>query len=193
MRMARSCWSKGSKTEVLYSSVVPAGYVLRARRESDDTRLVQIENRAAELFRAHGYPQVSDHPIPDAAYLRGLIDGKQVWVVADAGDQAVGFAFASSVAGYLHLAELSVDPAHGRKGIGRALVQAIIDAARRQSARGVSLTTFRDVPFNQPYYARLGFFELPVVEAPPALAGLLAEELPEDVDIAKRVLMVHDC
>ncbi|MBX3577764.1 MAG: GNAT family N-acetyltransferase [Rhizobiaceae bacterium] len=172
---------------------MPAGYSIRPRRQDDDPALVLVENRAAALFRAHGYPEVSDNPIPDVAFLARLFAGQQVWVAADGADRPVGFAVAGPLAGFLHLRELSVDPAHGRRGIGRALVGAVLAAARAAGLAGVSLTTFRDVPFNQPFYARLGFAERHPGDAPDALCRQLAAEVPDGVDPARRLLMVRAC
>ena len=169
----------------------PVGYSIRRRRPDDDAALLRIENRAAQLFRAHDYPQVADAPIPDVAWLRQMIAGQEVWVAVDGSDAAVGFAVAGEAAGFLHLRELSVDPAHGRKGIGRALVLAVHGAARAAGLAGTSLTTFRDVPFNAPFYAGLGFSELPPSQAPDSLARVLLAEVPEGVPAEKRVLMIR--
>lgn len=171
-------------------AALPAGYSLRRRRSGDDPALLLIENRAAELFRAHGYASVADAPIPDVAWLRRLFDGQHVWLAVDGADAPVGFAVAGEASGFLHLRELSVDPEHGRKGLGRALVRAVHDAARAAGLAGTSLTTFRDVPFNAPFYARLGFVELPLSEAPERLVELFHAEVPEGVASADRILMI---
>lgn len=168
----------------------PSGYSIRPRKSADDEQLVRVENAASELFRTHGYPEVADHGL-DVAALRRLIDGRHVWVAAAFDDRPVGFAVASPIADHLHLAELSVDPVHGRQGLGRALVETVTEAATQQGLAGVSLTTFRDLSFNQPYYEKLGFRELAVDQADPRLAARLSAELPAGVDISSRVLMVR--
>ncbi len=172
-------------------SALPAGYRLRQLEPEDRETLVEVENRAAALFRLHGYPQVADSPIPDAAFLDALFAGAEVIVCAGPDARPVGFAVARPVAGWLHLAELSVDPAHGRKGLGRALVAAVIASAGETGLAGVSLTTFRDVPFNAPFYATMGFAEAWRADAPAALADLLVREVPDGVDIGSRVLMLR--
>lgn len=172
-------------------TTAPVGYSIRRRRPEDDAALVQVENRAAQLFRAHGYAGVADAPIPDVAWLREMIGGQDVWVAADGSDVPVGFAVAGEAAGFLHLRELSVDPAHGRQGIGRALVLAVHAAAKAAGLAGTSLTTFRNVPFNAPFYAGLGFCELPPSEAPARLAGIFLAEVPEGVPAEERVLMIR--
>ena len=59
--------------------------------------------------------------------------------------------------GRQHLEQLSVLPAQGRRGIGGALVAAALEEARWAGYDEMSLCTYRDVPWNGPFYARLGF------------------------------------
>ncbi|WP_274626426.1 GNAT family N-acetyltransferase [Arvimicrobium flavum] len=165
-------------------------YHIRPRRESDDDRLAGVETRAAALFSAHGHPEVGNAPASDASSIRTLTDGCDVWVAADRDDAPVGFAVAYQLGGHLHLKELSVDPAHGRRGIGARLVGCVRDAARRRGLPAVSLTTYRDVPFNQPYYERLGFRELPLHEAADELVRCFHREVPPGSSPQSRVLLV---
>lgn len=67
-------------------------------------------------------------------------------------------------------------PAHGRKGLGTALVTRIVDLARRRGAPALYLTTFAHVPWNAPFYARLGFSPVPEDRQPQAIRETLAEE-----------------
>ena len=53
--------------------------------------------------------------------------------------------------------ELSVDLAWQGKGIGRQLIARAADHARKVGLTSLTLTTFRDVPWNAPFYAKLGF------------------------------------
>src|SRR5690606_39828156 len=69
---------------------------------------------------------------------------------------------------------------HGRRGIGTALVGHVIDVAARGLYPGVTLTTFRDVPFNAPFYARFGFGELALEAAAGELRAAFHREVPED-------------
>lgn len=171
---------------------MPPGYRIRARREEDDAALLGVENRAAALFRDHGYPALADNPLADVGALRRLFAGNRVWTAADSeGDAPVGCAVAGPLAGFLHLHELSVDPVHGRRGVGAALVGAVVEAARDAGLEGVSLSTFRFVPFNRPFYERLGFCELAPGDAPPALRDVFLREVPQGIDMKDRLLMVR--
>lgn len=170
---------------------MPDGYLIRMRLPSDDSVLVEVENRAAELFRDHGFPDVADALTPDVAFLRTMMAEQKVWVAADETDRPVGFAVAGAIDGYLHLRELSVDPAYGRKGLGTALVEAVMTEAQASNFAGTSLTTFRDVPFNAPFYARIGFTIMPLDTATAALKAQVLSELPTGIDPGSRVLMVR--
>jgi GNAT superfamily N-acetyltransferase len=75
-----------------------------------------------------------------------------------------------------HIDQVSVRPAHGRQGIGRRLISRVEDWGRDQSLRGTTLTTFRHVPWNAPYYRRLGYRELAPSEAGPGLQAVLRHE-----------------
>jgi GNAT superfamily N-acetyltransferase len=56
-----------------------------------------------------------------------------------------------------HIWQLAVHPDHGRRGYGRALVGAVSEWARLHQFEAVTLTTYRDVPWNGPFYKSLGF------------------------------------
>ena len=170
---------------------LPAGYAIRERRAQDDAALLRIENRAAELFRAHGYPEIADNPFASVEDFRAMMQGHETWVTVDGSDIPVGYAVAGPLGAHFHLRELSVDPGHGRKGLGAALVRTVVAAAASRGAAGVSLTTFRDVPFNMPFYEKLGFAEIALDDAPPALRDAFRRELPPGMDPAPRVLMLR--
>lgn len=172
-------------------SKLPDGYRIRMRVAVDDPALVDVENRASELFRDHGLPDVADASVPDVAVLRVMMAGQKVWVAVDATEYPVGFAVAGAIDGYLHLRELSVDPAHGRKGLGAALVETVVAEAGTGNYAGTSLTTFRDLPFNAPFYARLGFAVMPLDAAPAALKAQFLSEMPPGIDPGARVLMLR--
>ncbi|MEX0954807.1 MAG: GNAT family N-acetyltransferase [Rhizobiaceae bacterium] len=148
------------------------------------------ENAACRLFGDHGYPELADDGFPDVASFREMIGDGAVFVAVEAGAAPVGYAVARRLGSWSHLRELAVHPDHGRKGMGRALVGAVVAAARKTGRSGVSLTTFRTVPFNRPFYATLGFRELPLADAPELLAEAFRREVPSGIDPADRLLML---
>jgi GNAT superfamily N-acetyltransferase len=75
------------------------------------------------------------------------------------GAEPVGFAHVLERGDEAHLEQLSVLPAVGRRGHGRALVRAALEEAGRRGHGRVTLRTYVDVPWNAPFYAALGFTE----------------------------------
>jgi GNAT superfamily N-acetyltransferase len=81
-------------------------------------------------------------------------------VVLVSGDPPVGLARVDALAGGAHLEQLSVHPDHTRRGIGRALLQAACRWAATNGYDHITLATYRDVPWNGPFYASEGFSEV---------------------------------
>ncbi len=65
----------------------------------------------------------------------------------------------------------------------------IQDRAIHPELSAVTLTTFRDIPWNAPLYARLGFRELSTDRLSPVLAALVREEAERGLESARRVVM----
>ena len=72
----------------------------------------------------------------------------------------IGFAVLDAVDGATHLAELDVSPAVQGRGVGTVLIEAVCGFALGRGHRAVTLTTFREVRWNGPYYASRGFVAL---------------------------------
>lgn len=86
-------------------------------------------------------------------------------------------------------AQVSVDPAHARRGVGRALIETAETWAREHAFNNITLTTFEHVPWNAPYYARLGFVVLPEHEQPAQLQEIRRAEAASGLDAWPRVAM----
>jgi GNAT superfamily N-acetyltransferase len=109
-----------------------------------------------------------------------------------AGEPPVGFVWVVLVCGEAHIEELAVLPSHGRRGIGRSLVEAACGWAEAAGYRRVSLCTFRDVPWNGPFYRSAGFSELAEADWCPELAEIRAAEQASGLDeLGPRVVMVR--
>ena len=120
-----------------------------------------IERRAGELFRTVGLDQVADdEPFPIEELAAG-----DVWVAVEDGVVA-GYVYSIVLDGTTHVEQVTVDPAFARRGVGARLLDHLGDP--------LTLTTFRDVPWNGPYYERLGF--RPVADLGPELAAQVEEE-----------------
>jgi GNAT superfamily N-acetyltransferase len=110
--------------------------------------------------------------------------------VALTGDTPVGFSQAEVLSSHeAHLKEIDVHPTHGRRGLGTRLVAAVCEWAARSGYPAVTLTTFRDVPWNMPFYARLGFQVVPVCELSAELRQVVEDETRRGLDPIRRVVM----
>ncbi|NBE92078.1 GNAT family N-acetyltransferase [Nonomuraea sp. KC401] len=105
------------------------------------------------------------------------------------GEPPEGFALLGTVDGNVHLDQLAVHPRSMRQGIGGRLMTAVIDRARACGAPAVTLTTYRDVPWNAPWYTRHGFTVLPEPEWGPQLRALVEHERELGIEVAPRVVM----
>ncbi len=88
---------------------------------------------------------------------RPQLEAGTLWVADDEGP--VGFLAATRDGDRLHIDEMDVEQAVQGQGVGRRLLAHAIDQARRSGVARVSLTTFRNVPWNAPFYASMGFAE----------------------------------
>lgn len=81
-----------------------------------------------------------------------------LWIAADRTDEPVGFAWFETVdAKTQYLGQVSILPDHAGYSVGARLIDAALRFYGDRGAERATLTTFRDVPWNGPYYARLGF------------------------------------
>ena len=65
---------------------------------------------------------------------------------------------------------------HPRRGVGSALIEHLAAPARAEPRPALTLTAFRDVPWNAPYYQRLGFVVVEPPDQGPELAALVERE-----------------
>lgn len=166
-----------------------AGYTIRRSQASDLPLLGEVERMAAGLFAglelaAGVLADVTGLEDFEAAHAEG-----NLWVAAGPSDEPVGFAFVEALGDCAHLDELDVHPDHGRRGLGAALVRAVCAAARERGFPAVTLTTFRDVAWNAPFYAKLGFRALRTEELSPELADLMRAEADRGLPAERRVVM----
>ncbi|MGH9075367.1 MAG: GNAT family N-acetyltransferase, partial [Acidimicrobiales bacterium] len=109
-----------------------------------------------------------------------------------AGDPPVGFVWLMLVGGQAHVEAIAMAPGSGRQGIGRALLERACEWAQGAGYRRVTLCTFRDVPWNGPFYRSAGFEDLPEKEWCDELTALRATERANGLDEeGPRVVMVR--
>jgi GNAT superfamily N-acetyltransferase len=155
---------------------------VRPARPDDLATLTALESAADRLF-----DDIGRGPLPPAAEPAELVAAHCVLV---AGRPPVGFARLEIVDGHAHLEQLSVHPDHGRQGIGAELLDAACRWAGDRGHTVMTLSTFADVPWNAPFYARHGFQPVPGAELTAGLQALRDREAELGLDVlGPRIVM----
>lgn len=150
---------------------------VRPTRGTDIGRLEAVERSAATLFRTlPDLAWIADDPVAGPDTHRTAAAQGLSWVAVDAADQPIGFLIAAEADTDLHILELSVSTGHQGRGAGRALMAAARQEAGVRAKQALTLTTFSTVPWNAPFYARLGYAALTFAETPAYLRETLAAE-----------------
>ncbi|GAA4791561.1 GNAT family N-acetyltransferase [Actinomycetospora chlora] len=173
---------------------VPSGAVepvIRAARPDELEDLRALEDAAGAVFRDVGMDAIADDAPPPVVVLQGALDHGGLWVVDDGG-RVVAYAMDDVVDGLAHLEQVSVHPDRARRGLGARLVDDLVARARDAGRDAVTLTTFRDVAWNAPYYARLGFRALADDELGPGLRAIRRAESARGLDRWPRLAMRRD-
>jgi GNAT superfamily N-acetyltransferase len=166
-----------------------AAYTIRRAQPAELDQLPAIERAAAARFRATKFAAMADAPL-SAEEIDPAHD--QIWVAVAPTGALVGFALVHRLSTVAHLHELDVHPAHARRGIGRRLIDAVVAWAKGEGLRAITLTTFRDVPWNAPYYARLGFRPLAADELSAELRAISDAEVAAGLPVSERISMRRD-
>ncbi|WP_455352163.1 GNAT family N-acetyltransferase [Streptomyces sp. SYSU K217416] len=154
--------------------------------------LQDIERAAGEPFRALGMAAIADDEPPPLDLLARFQSAGRAWVATDERDRPVAYLITDVVDRAAHIEQISVHPAAARRGLGRALIDHLAAHAYAQGLAALTLTTFAEVPWNAPYYARLGFH---VVDGPaltPGLREILRAEAAHGLDRWPRLCMRRD-
>jgi GNAT superfamily N-acetyltransferase len=169
-----------------------SGYTIALARAGDLQLLPAIERAAARLLVGHAPESVLTETTSPEALSKARSSG-HLWVVLS-DDVPVGFAHVEVIErAAAHLEELDVHPDHGRRGLGTALVAHVCTWAAQAGYEAVTLTTFRDVRWNRPFYERMGFEVVPSEDLSPALRAVVADETRRGLDPARRVVMRRRC
>jgi GNAT superfamily N-acetyltransferase len=164
-------------------------WMLRPATSADIGAMQALEVDAGRRFRDIGMDEIADDDPPAIDLLEAHIANGSAWVVTDTDGQALGYAVASMVDDEGHLDQVSVAEHAGRRGVGTALTDEVCAWSRNRGAMAVTLTTFRDVAFNGPYYASLGFVVADEIDCGPELRAIRQNEHDLGLDIAPRIAM----
>jgi GNAT superfamily N-acetyltransferase len=170
---------------------VSSAGTVRPARTDELPDLQAIEVAAGAPFRDIGMDAVADDAPPSTVVLREALERGGLWVLDEEG-AAVAYLIDDVVDGEAHLEQVSVHPSHARRGLGAQLIEHLVERARAAGHRAVTLTTFTQVPWNGPYYARLGFRSLADDELGPGLRAIRRAEIARGLDRWPRTAMRRD-
>ncbi|HDV6329358.1 TPA: GNAT family N-acetyltransferase [Burkholderia cenocepacia] len=169
---------------------MPEPILIRPATREDAAAMAAVEVAAAQRFREIGMTDIADGEPTDAAAVLVRIDDGRAYVAVDPQGTCVGFAFYRLLdAQRLYLEELDVAPSHAGQRIGARLIEQVIARAAREHVEQVVLSTFRDAPWNAPYYARLGFRIIDDTAFDDALRAIRAHHVALGLDETQRVFM----
>ncbi|RMH64676.1 MAG: GNAT family N-acetyltransferase [Bacteroidetes bacterium] len=127
--------------------------------------------------------------MPPAVFEQAIGAGDVFMIHAPDGPP-LGFILVSARGGTLYLDQISVHPDYGRRGLGARLMQHVFHLARQRRLKHVTLSTFRHVPWNGPFYRRPGFRELARSEMADWMLDLERIQA-RSLDITQRCFMVR--
>lgn len=135
-------------------------------------------------FRDTALAAIADDEPTDARTLEARIRTHDALVAVDETDAPVAFVIVRPLGAEIYVEQIDVDPEHAGKRLGARLLAAM-------AARGAALvlSTFRDIPWNAPWYRRLGFVDIADDALPPLLAHIRREHIARGLDESLRVFM----
>ena len=153
-------------------------YTIRPALLEEISALGPLQLEAAKRFSENVLPEPmrSTYTLP-LDYLKEALNRNGLWVAEGENGVLAGYAVLRETDGLAFLHQVDVLPAHGRQGLGRSLVEKMLARARELGYEALYLTTFRSVPWNAPFYAKLGFIIPASGELPEPVLSMLAAEL----------------
>jgi GNAT superfamily N-acetyltransferase len=139
-------------------------YRLRPARREEVNALQAVEQAAAQRFRQTSFAWVADAAPGSTETFAASIATGQLLVVeplagSDAG-QPIAFAAFGAIDNGAYIEEIDVLPEHAGHRLAARLIDAVEHWARTQKLPILTLSTFSTIPWNAPYYRRLGFRDM---------------------------------
>jgi ribosomal protein S18 acetylase RimI-like enzyme len=168
--------------------------LIRQADTEDLPLLPHIERESGELFRSISeLAFVADDAVTSIRDLMSFSKDGVVFVAQSlegpSAGALVGFICGAHVGKVLHIQQMSVLPSDQGRGVGSALMAAILDDAISMKLARATLTTFLDVPWNDGFYRKLGFSTLANEELDQRLIDILAKEAAAGLPASRRCAM----
>jgi predicted N-acetyltransferase YhbS len=161
---------------------------LRQAQPFEIERIREIERLAATRLFGTDLAHLAEDEPTEAAILLERLKSNDMIVAAEAGEP-IGYVVFREVEGCAYVEQIDVLPSHAGRRIGARLLDAVAERAKARGLAALTLSTFRDVPFNAPYYQRLGFVALTDGDLTAGLRAIREEHLARGLDESRRVFM----
>lgn len=162
---------------------------IREARSSDLEHLPKIERSAAQIFKQDkDLAWLADDEVQPTSLHQNYIQARNSWVAVH-DELPVGFINGVEYNKTFHICELSVTEEWQSQGVGRALLNAVEQIMRDRGITIITLTTFKDVPWNAPFYERLGYETLAEDTLSIFLTDILDEEIEAGLEAHRRCAM----
>lgn len=161
--------------------------VIRPGLKSEIDAIRDLERASSRRFLGVMDALADDEPTPaemlaqridSDGLLAGLLDGA-----------LAAFVIFRPLEDSLYIEQIDVAPAFEGRRIGAALIDAVADRAAAAGLARLTLSTFRDVPWNAPYYRRLGFADIADETLSPAMQAVRREHVARGLDERARLFM----
>ncbi|HEX3636586.1 MAG TPA: GNAT family N-acetyltransferase [Paraburkholderia sp.] len=163
---------------------------LAALHDADAIRAIEFE--AGQRFVSVGLTGIADAPPMELELVNRKIGAREIVVAVDADGTCVGFVMFEPQPARFYVQELDVLTSHAGQRIGAALIEQVAQLARAQQIMQLILSTFREVPWNAPYYRRLGFRDMEQADLDAVLIARRDAHIARGLDESKRVFMRRD-
>lgn len=165
--------------------------VIRPAGREDAAHFPAIERDSGRAFlAAPGLEWIATDEVMSAEAHLPAIDTGLVWVAEREPGVPCGFLSAEACEGGVwHVWQISVASGEQGRGIGRRLMEDIEARARERGAMALTLTTFRELPWNERFYASLGFTTLNEAQLDARLRAILQNEARHGLPAERRCAM----
>jgi GNAT superfamily N-acetyltransferase len=161
--------------------------VLRDARLEDIETVRAIERASSRRFIGLMDDLAEDDPTPAPVLAARIAAGGLLTASLD--QTLAAFVMFRPVEDGLYIEQIDVLPAFAGQRIGAGLLDAVADRARAGGLTALTLSTFRDVPWNAPWYRRLGFIDIADAALTPGLLKIRQEHLARGLDESQRTFM----
>jgi predicted N-acetyltransferase YhbS len=160
---------------------------IRSAQPAEIEAVREIERASAQRFVGLMDAIAADEPSPAILLARRVGDGGLL--VATVDEVLAAFVMFRPLEDRLYVEQIDVLPAFAGRRLGRGPAGRRLGAREDPGLVRAGLSTFREVPWNAPYYRRLGFVALEALT--PGLLAIRAEHLARGLDESQRLFMAR--